>query len=59
VLTVSVVIPVYRAALTLRELHGQLSITMPQIAQTSASAAKKRRTTRRSSPQSTKSANRL
>lgn len=31
-LTVSVVIPVYRAAPTLRELYGQLSITMPQIA---------------------------
>ena len=31
-LTVSVVIPVYRAALTLRELYGQLSITMRQIA---------------------------
>jgi undecaprenyl-phosphate 4-deoxy-4-formamido-L-arabinose transferase len=34
VLTVSVVIPVYRAALTLRELYGQLSITMQQIAPT-------------------------
>jgi glycosyltransferase involved in cell wall biosynthesis len=34
VLTVSVVIPVYRAALTLRELYGQLSITMRQIAPT-------------------------
>ena len=33
-LTVSVVIPVYRAALTLRELYGQLSITMRQIAPT-------------------------
>ncbi len=33
-LTVSVVIPVYRAAQTLRELYGQLSITMPQIAPT-------------------------
>jgi undecaprenyl-phosphate 4-deoxy-4-formamido-L-arabinose transferase len=32
--TVSVVIPVYRAALTLRELYGQLSITLPQIAPT-------------------------
>jgi glycosyltransferase involved in cell wall biosynthesis len=32
--TVSVVIPVYRAALTLRELYGQLSITMRQIAPT-------------------------
>ncbi|OBH58708.1 glycosyltransferase family 2 protein [Mycobacterium sp. E2479] len=31
-LTVSVVIPVYRAGLTLRELHGQLSVTMPRIA---------------------------
>lgn len=30
--SVSVVIPVYRAALTLRELYGQLSIAMPQIA---------------------------
>ncbi len=28
----SVVIPVYRAAQTLRELYGQWSITMPQIA---------------------------
>jgi glycosyltransferase involved in cell wall biosynthesis len=34
VLTVSVVIPVYRAALTLRELYGQLSIAMQQIAPT-------------------------
>ncbi|OBF98413.1 glycosyl transferase [Mycobacterium sp. 852014-52450_SCH5900713] len=33
-LTVSVVIPVYRAALTLRELYGQLSMAMPQIAPT-------------------------
>lgn len=33
-LTVSVVIPVYRAALTLRELHGQLSTTMREIAPT-------------------------
>lgn len=33
-LTVSVVIPVYRAAGTLRELYGQLSIAMPQIAPT-------------------------
>jgi glycosyltransferase involved in cell wall biosynthesis len=32
--TVSVVIPVYRAALTLRELYGQLSIAMSQIAPT-------------------------
>jgi undecaprenyl-phosphate 4-deoxy-4-formamido-L-arabinose transferase len=32
--TVSVVIPVYRAALTLRELYGQLSVTMQQIAPT-------------------------
>jgi undecaprenyl-phosphate 4-deoxy-4-formamido-L-arabinose transferase len=32
--TVSVVIPVYRAALTLRELYGQLSITLQQIAPT-------------------------
>jgi undecaprenyl-phosphate 4-deoxy-4-formamido-L-arabinose transferase len=31
---VSVVIPVYRAALTLRELYAQLSITMQQIAPT-------------------------
>ena len=30
--TVSVVIPVYRAALTLRELYSQLSTTMPQVA---------------------------
>jgi len=29
---VSVVIPVYRAAATLRDLYGQLSIAMPQIA---------------------------
>lgn len=29
---VSVVIPVYRAALTLRELYSQLSIAMPQVA---------------------------
>jgi glycosyltransferase involved in cell wall biosynthesis len=34
VLTVSVVIPVYRAALTLRRLYSQLSITMRQIAPT-------------------------
>jgi glycosyltransferase involved in cell wall biosynthesis len=34
VLTVSVVIPVYRAALTLRELYGQLSIAMEQVAPT-------------------------
>jgi glycosyltransferase involved in cell wall biosynthesis len=34
VLTVSVVIPVYRAALTLRELYGQLSIAMRQVAPT-------------------------
>jgi glycosyltransferase involved in cell wall biosynthesis len=34
VLTVSVVIPVYRAALTLRELYGQLNIAMQQIAPT-------------------------
>jgi glycosyltransferase involved in cell wall biosynthesis len=34
VLTVSVVIPVYRAALTLRELYGQLSIAMEQIVPT-------------------------
>ncbi|MGH2387713.1 MAG: glycosyltransferase [Chloroflexota bacterium] len=33
-LTVSVVIPVYRAALTLRELYGQLTITIPEIAPT-------------------------
>lgn len=33
-LTVSVVIPVYRAAMTLRELYGQLVVTMPQIAPT-------------------------
>jgi undecaprenyl-phosphate 4-deoxy-4-formamido-L-arabinose transferase len=32
VLTVSVVIPVYRAALTLRELYGQLCIAMERIA---------------------------
>jgi len=32
--TVSVVIPVYRAALTLRELHRQLSVAMGQIAPT-------------------------
>ena len=32
--TVSVVIPVYRAALTLRELYGQLSITLQQVAPT-------------------------
>jgi undecaprenyl-phosphate 4-deoxy-4-formamido-L-arabinose transferase len=31
---VSVVIPVYRAALTLRELYGQLTNAMPQIAPT-------------------------
>ncbi|SPM28067.1 glycosyltransferase family 2 protein [Mycobacterium terramassiliense] len=31
---VSVVIPVYRAALTLRDLYSQLSITMPQVAAT-------------------------
>jgi undecaprenyl-phosphate 4-deoxy-4-formamido-L-arabinose transferase len=33
-MSVSVVIPVYRAAQTLRELYGQLSITMPQVAPT-------------------------
>jgi undecaprenyl-phosphate 4-deoxy-4-formamido-L-arabinose transferase len=33
-MTVSVVIPVYRAAGTLRELYGQLSLTMPQVAST-------------------------
>ncbi|MBW0017784.1 MAG: glycosyltransferase family 2 protein [Mycobacterium sp.] len=32
--SVSVVVPVYRAALTLRELYAQLSITMPQVAPT-------------------------
>jgi undecaprenyl-phosphate 4-deoxy-4-formamido-L-arabinose transferase len=31
---VSIVIPVYRAALTLRELYGQLSTMMPQVAPT-------------------------
>jgi glycosyltransferase involved in cell wall biosynthesis len=31
---VSIVIPVYRAALTLRELYSQLSIAMPQVAPT-------------------------
>jgi glycosyltransferase involved in cell wall biosynthesis len=31
---VNVVIPVYRAALTLREFHGQLSIAMPRVAPT-------------------------
>ncbi len=34
VLTVSVVVPVYRAALTLRESYGRLSIAMRQIAPT-------------------------
>jgi glycosyltransferase involved in cell wall biosynthesis len=34
VLTVSVVIPVYRAELTLRDLYGQLSVAMEQIAPT-------------------------
>ncbi|EUA55082.1 MULTISPECIES: glycosyltransferase family 2 protein [Mycobacterium] len=33
-LTVSIVIPVYRAAPTLRELHGQLIAAMPQVSPT-------------------------
>jgi glycosyltransferase involved in cell wall biosynthesis len=32
VLSVSVVIPVYRAALTLRDLYGQLILAMPEVA---------------------------